>query len=95
MVEKIVHPSYPGPNGIAHDVALLRVDPPFDLNGDTVNVVCMPEMGAPVPLDQNCYVAGWGTLESGGDSPDVLNSVDVTVYSDEVCASKLSFDNYF
>ena len=42
MVEEIVHPGYPGANGIANDIALLRVAEPFDLNGFKVNAVCMP-----------------------------------------------------
>ena len=42
-------------------------------------------------MDQNCFVGGWGTLESGGDSPDALQSVDVTIYDDSVCASSDSY----
>ena len=48
-----------------------------------------------VPLDQNCFVGGWGTLESDGDSPDALNSVDVTIYDDSVCANSDSYGGEF
>ena len=91
VAEKITHPGYPAANGIGNDIALLRLAEPLDLTGYDVNMVCMPDQNEEVPLDKNCFVGGWGTLESGGDMPDELQSVDVTIYEDSVCASLLDY----
>ena len=51
----------------------------------------MPQAGEEPPVGDTCYVAGWGTLESGGNSPDELNSVNVELYDDSVCANDQSY----
>ena len=52
VVEKITHPNYPGANGIANDVALLRLASPLQLDGAYVNFACMPEQGQAPPVGQ-------------------------------------------
>ena len=52
VVEKITHPNYPGANGIANDVALLRLGSPLQLDGAYVNFACMPEQGQAPPVGQ-------------------------------------------
>ena len=52
VVEKIVHPNYPGANGIANDVALLRLEFPLQLDGAYVNFACMPEQNQSPPEGQ-------------------------------------------
>ena len=34
-----------------------------------------------------CWVAGWGTLQAGGSSPDLLQSVGVNILSQDYCAA--------
>ncbi|CBY11089.1 unnamed protein product [Oikopleura dioica] len=35
-----------------------------------------------------CWVAGWGTLSSGGNSPDLLQSVGVNILGQDYCQAK-------
>ena len=42
-----------------HDIALIKVDEPFELN-DKVKPVCIPNH---VQYDSNCIVSGWGLTE--------------------------------
>ena len=91
VVEQIAHPGYPGANGIANDIALLRLAEPITFDYATTHYACMPQAGEEPPVGNTCYVAGWGTLESGGNSPDELNSVNVELYDDSVCANDQSY----
>mgnify|MGYP000092430642 CR=1 FL=1 len=83
----------------------------MDLNGKERDIVCLPDHGEMVmanaarssPRDiTQCYVAGWGKLWAGGNSPDALQSVHVKIYSDQYCldnseypATSLDLDHEF
>ena len=45
--------------------------------------ICMPSR--PAEHGDNCWVAGWGTTESGGNIPDRLMSTGVGIMSDQWC----------
>lgn len=52
-----------------------------------VKSVCLPQ-NVPEPRQgTKCWVTGWGTLKSGGSSPDILQEVDVPVVSRDRCKS--------
>ena len=67
------------------DVALLRLSTPLDLSGANVKaipIVTAADASAGVAgVGSVVRVTGWGTLSSGGSSPDNLMTVDVNVLS--------------
>ena len=48
--------------------------------------VTMPEQDQDWDAGSTARVSGWGTLSSGGSSPDTLQAVNVPVVSDADCA---------
>ncbi|KAK2510752.1 hypothetical protein Q9233_017464 [Columba guinea] len=79
-VDIVVHPGFDaldGDNSYAHDLMLLRVEPPFSVT-PLVQPLRLPE-GPPATGD-NCTVMGWGTTTSPQESyPDTPQCVNVTV----------------
>ena len=57
-----------------------------------LEVVTMPEQGQDWEAGSNARVSGWGTLSSGGSSPDTLQAVNVPVVSDADCADAYGND---
>jgi len=66
------HPNYHTPVRYAHDIALLQLDRPAQING-VVQPVCLPNTGD--QQGRECTVTGWGRLEHLGASPDYLMQV--------------------
>lgn len=78
------YPGYSDPS-VGKDVALVHLATPLDLSGANAQAI-----GLVTPADEAAgatnagvvtRVTGWGTLSSGGSSPDVLQTVDVPVVS--------------
>lgn len=63
------------------DVALVRVSSPFDLSTPNAKAIALATSAdaARFAAGQVVTVTGWGTLRSGGSSPDILQRVDVDV----------------
>jgi hypothetical protein len=84
VAEVIVYPGYSGPE-TGKDVALLRLSTPLDLSGTNVKaigLVTAADASAGVTATGVVSrVTGWGTLSSGGSSPDTLQTVDVNIIS--------------
>merc|ERR1711992_191800 len=83
----IDHPSY-GTNGIDWDFSILELDcsNKIDLT-DKARAACLPS-GNDASRHESAAtynVSGWGTLASGGESPEVLNVVQAPPVSDTVC----------
>ena len=90
VAEIVVHPDY-DPRTQDHDVALLRLSgstsaPPVALVGPEAET----DVAAPGTW---ATVSGWGTLSSGGRSPDTLQFVDVPLISDADCQSAYPFED--
>merc|ERR1711992_202397 len=83
----IDHPSY-GTNGIDWDFSILELDcsDKIDLT-DKARAACLPSGNDASRYESAATynVSGWGTLASGGSSPEVLNVVQVPPVSDTVC----------
>jgi len=79
----IRHPSY-NSRTIDWDFALVRVEAPFEIN-DCVGTVCLPTEGADVAPGSQCWITGWGTLASGGQTPDTLQEAPVNILSQSAC----------
>jgi len=79
----IMHPQY-NSNTLQNDFGLVRLESAMNMNS-CVGTVCLPAAGADVPAGSECWITGWGTLSSGGSSPDVLQEAKVTILSNNAC----------
>ncbi|XP_030617193.1 kallikrein-1 [Delphinapterus leucas] len=69
----------------SHDLMLLRLEGPVQITED-VQVLELPTKEP--QLESTCYASGWGSIEPDKFIyPDDLQCVDLTVLSNEVCAS--------
>jgi secreted trypsin-like serine protease len=84
VAEVIVYPGYVDAN-VGKDVALLRLSTPLDLSGANVKGIGLVTAADATEGYTNTgvvtRVTGWGTLSSGGSSPDTLQTVDVNIIS--------------
>jgi len=83
-----VHESYGSPKGFENDIALWSLAEPLVFD-DAVAAVPLPK-----PMQESsgeCTVTGWGTLSSGGSTPDVLMKVNVPVVADSTCKLEYPF----
>lgn len=89
--EIIVHFSYNKPTKESNDIALLKLKKPAKL-GKGVGLVCMPDPGLPLPVDdvnRKCWITGWGRLSDGGQSATNLMQADLPIYSHDRCKGML------
>jgi secreted trypsin-like serine protease len=84
VAEVVVYPGYVDASK-GKDIALLRLSSPLDLSGANVKAIPMvtaADASAGVGgVGAVSRVTGWGTLSSGGSSPDTLQTVDVNILS--------------
>jgi len=80
------HPEY-DPSTYDNDFAIITLESPVTFS-DSVRPVCLP---SPSSLYEGveATVTGWGTLQSGGIQPEVLQEVDVDTMSNEECTKPL------
>jgi len=76
------HPNYSKVTS-GSDIALIRVTPPYEMN-DCVNLACLPKNGD-IPPGSKCWITGFGTLKSGGQTAEVLQQAEVTTMSNSDC----------
>ncbi|XP_040443173.1 trypsin-like isoform X1 [Falco naumanni] len=85
-VDIVVHPGFnadTADNAYAHDLMLLRVEPPFT---PTPHVQPLALPTRPPATGDNCTVMGWGTTTSPQESfPDTPQCLNVTVVGDATC----------
>jgi len=77
----VLHEDY-SPYGTINDISLLKLDGFLSFN-DYVQPIALPDAGE--RFTGTAIVSGWGTLSSGGSSPDKLQWVEVPIVSDVVC----------
>jgi secreted trypsin-like serine protease len=82
-----VDPDYAATNGLGSDVTLLELSEASKL--DPVKIAAPAEAGLWEPGD-DLTIAGFGTLEEGGDPPDRLHEAVVPRVSDAKCADAYS-----
>jgi len=84
VAEVVVYPGYVDASK-GKDIALLRLSTPLDLSGanaKAIPLVTSADASAGVTnTGVVSRVTGWGTLSSGGSSPDTLQTVDVNIVS--------------
>lgn len=78
------HPLYGRPTGESNDLLLLKLDTPFNI-GATLRTAtaCVPR--SPVQVGAKCWISGWGTLQAGGSSPQILQEASVVIKSNTDC----------
>merc|ERR1711920_630148 len=83
--EIIMHPSYPGANGIANDVCLLRMPNLANKVEDSTvyAAACLPT--ADYSHGEACHVSGWGTTSSGGNTSNKMREVGLNLMSISFC----------
>jgi len=80
------HPLYDS-SEMSHDFALVELEDDAPSN-DCIGVACLPTED--VAVGEECFITGWGTLSSGGYSPDTMQEAQVTIYSNADCAAAYS-----
>jgi len=83
-----VHENYGDPKQFSNDIAMWELSEPLELD-DRVQPVPLPSLEQ--QSEGHCNVSGWGTLHSGGETPDVLMVVSVPVVTDTVCKIEYPF----
>jgi len=90
----IMHHGYPGPNGIANDVCLLKVPSLTQAAPSSCEAGGSNSCFASVCLPANdynhgdaCWVSGWGTTKQGGGGnvSQKMQSVGVNLFSNQYC----------
>jgi len=82
----IGHPNYQGKND--NDIALIKVSSPFRMTS-CVGTARLPTDAT--PAGRSCWISGWGTLRSGGSSPDILQEGKVSTISNYNCWAKSGY----
>lgn len=81
------HPSY---SSSSYDFAMVKLERPVEIN-DCVGTACLPDVGSDVPADAECWITGWGTLRSGGGTPEILQEGMVNIVSNDDCVNKFGY----
>merc|ERR1712112_223847 len=84
----IVHENYQQGHAYENDIAIWILSTPFEIN-DAVQGVTLPQFQQ--ESTGACNVSGWGTLHSGGATPDVLMVVSVPVVPEARCKIEYPF----
>jgi len=90
QVQRIYKHEEYNPNRMYNDIAMLEIGGSGIVMSDAVMPVCLPSKGYEWQTGQDMLVSGWGTLKSGGVSPDVLMQVTVPLVDFDKCARQNS-----
>jgi len=81
----IKHPLYGKETSVDWDLALIKLQTPFEMT-KCINTVCLPRQGEDVAPGTSCHFTGWGTTRSHQlVGPSRLQQGEVTVLSQEAC----------
>jgi len=86
VTQTIFHPQYRSPKQFSNDLALLKLDRPFDLN-ECVNTACLP--AAEAPVGKTCWITGWGNMRNGGSRPQILQEASTEIHAQSTCSSSM------
>ncbi|XP_042329708.1 serine protease 27-like [Sceloporus undulatus] len=82
----ILHPAYNGKAGSRGDIALIQLLSPVNFTNNILPV-CLPESSANFYTNNNCWVTGWGHIQSGValEKPWTLQEVNVPLINQGIC----------
>jgi len=83
------HPEY-NARTTQNDYALVRLDSPVEIN-ECVGTACLPSADEDVADGARCWITGWGTLRSGGSTPEILQEAEVSIVSNYDCVNKFNY----
>ncbi|XP_073450154.1 myeloblastin-like [Aquarana catesbeiana] len=72
------------PQTLSNDILILRLDRAASLNS-RVKVVNLPRVNETVPAGTQCVTSGWGRLGTQSRASDLLQELNVTVTSRDLC----------
>ncbi|CAJ0967526.1 unnamed protein product [Ranitomeya imitator] len=61
----VIHPLYNSSDGLQGDIALLQLSSPVTYT-KYIQPICLPAASVTFPCGLECWVTGWGTINSGG-----------------------------
>ncbi|XP_058645485.1 tryptase-like [Onychostoma macrolepis] len=85
----INHPTYNNPRH-DNDITLLQLSSSVTFT-DYIRPVCLAAAGSKFAAGTDSWVTGWGTLQSGGVSPNILQEVKIPVVSNSDCDDAYNF----
>ena len=90
VCRSVSHPSYAS-SSTNNDFAIVHLKTPVTL-GPRAVPACLPDssVAGDALAGQSATVSGWGTLSSGGSSPNVLHKVSVPVITNAQCSTQYS-----
>ena len=92
ITEFFIHPDYNAGTS-SYDFALLKMATPINFNEvPNIRPLCLPVDTSKDYAGATATVAGWGTLEFFGSSPEKLQEVNVTVLSNSECRSSTAYN---
>ncbi|XP_048062829.1 trypsin Blo t 3-like [Megalobrama amblycephala] len=77
------HPNYDNET-FDNDIALVQLNSSVTFS-DYIKPVCLAAAGSVFSAGTESWVTGWGTLQSGGQSPDTLQEVTIPIVSNSDC----------
>jgi len=87
-VKKIIQHNQYDDSTLDNDISILELKDKVDLETyPNIKPICLPPSGDATYGGNMATVSGWGTLESGGEQPAHMHSVDVNVFADGDCGS--------
>ncbi|XP_064480510.1 plasma kallikrein-like [Ornithodoros turicata] len=69
---------------VEYDYCLVRLSEPVNFT-EFIGPVCLPEPGEDY-TGAMCTTSGWGRVTNGGYTPDILQKVDLPIWTNEECA---------
>ncbi|CAK0880040.1 unnamed protein product [Prorocentrum cordatum] len=81
--EVFSHPDYDS-STMRYDFALVELVDAAPLN-ECIGVACLPNEN--IAVGEECFITGWGTLSSGGPSPDSMQEAQVSILSNLDCGA--------
>ncbi|SFD05915.1 trypsin-like serine protease [Pseudoalteromonas denitrificans] len=91
VADVYIHPDYNQQGKNASDIALVKLSTPIT-NVSFIKLATDHIISASGKPNAMASVSGWGALQQGGNSPDILQKVNVPIVSNQVCNAKEAYD---
>jgi len=89
----ITHPNYDSSTSqYEFDFAIVRLVQQVTFT-KTISPVCLPRIGQNYE-QREAVVVGWGTLESFGSLPDILQEAEVTILTNKQCTTNTQYEPF-
>ncbi|KAK7909543.1 hypothetical protein WMY93_014227 [Mugilogobius chulae] len=86
----VTYPSYNSKGLYENDLGLIKMSAPVSYNA-YIQPLCLAERGSTFHTGLQAWVAGWGRLEEGGQSAQVLQEVSLPIVGHRQCQCLHSF----